>query len=90
MATNEIKKHFCMACGKEFEGSPLKRYCPECEAKKKAEQKEKQKGYAKARTERLGLTNIQVYKTDKEKLANMAKEKNTTMAEVLKNLLADK
>ena len=91
VATEVKETHFCMTCGTKFEAtSPLVRYCPECQAKKKAEQKEKQKGYAKARTERLGLTNIQVYKTDKEKLAKLAKEQNTTMAEVLKNLLAGK
>lgn len=84
-----MEKHFCMACGKEFEAeNKMVRYCPECQAKKKEEQKAKQKEYAKKRNKELGLTNIQVYKSDKDKLVAMAKEKNISMAEVLKELLS--
>jgi len=86
-----MEKHFCMACGKEFEAeNTMVRYCPECQAKKKEEQKAKQKAYAKERNAKLGLTNISIYKSDKEILVARAKEQNTTMAEVIKAILAKK
>ena len=84
-----MEKHFCMACGKEFEtDSKLVRYCPECQAKKKEEQKAKQKAYAKERNARLNLTNISVYKDDKDFLAKTAKQRGITMAELLKSIIA--
>ncbi len=84
-----MEKHFCVACGKQFESdSKLTRYCPECKAKKKEEQKEKQKIYAKNRNQQLGLVNISIYKDDKDVLMKKAKENNTTMAEVLKELIS--
>lgn len=85
-----MEKHFCMACGKEFEtDNKLVRYCPECQAKKKEEQKAKQKAYAKERNARLNLTNISVYKDTKDVLAKIAKQKGITMAELLKSIVAD-
>lgn len=84
-----MAKHFCMNCGKEFEAeNNMVRYCPECSAKKKEEQKAKQKEYAKARTAKLGLTNVSVYKEDKEILAKLAKENEMTMAEMFKKIMA--
>lgn len=83
-----MAKHFCMNCGKEFEAANnMVRYCPECAAQKKEEQKQKQKGYAKERTARLGLTNVSIYKTDKETLQKMAKDKGVTMADIVKSIL---
>ena len=84
-------ERFCVECGTKFTANNnMVRYCPKCAEAHKALLKEKQKGYAKARSERLGLTNITVYKTDKEILQKMAKEKGVTMAEVLKEILAKK
>lgn len=83
-----MAKHFCMNCGKEFEAeNNMVRYCPECSAKKKEEQKTKQREYAKARTAKLNLTNVSVYKDDKELLAKLAKKEGVTMAEVFKKIL---
>lgn len=79
---------FCQNCGKKFESeNKLQRYCPECQALKKEEQKQKQKGYAKERIQRLGLVNISIYKQDKEVISNIAKEQNLTIAEALKAIL---
>ena len=86
-----MEKHFCVACGKEFEASSnLVRYCPECKDKKAKAQKEKQKKYAKERNTKLGLSNISIYKKDKEILAKLAKEKNVMMAEIIKEILSKK
>lgn len=63
------------------------RFCPECAAKKKAQQREKQKEYAKARQANLGLTNISIYKTDKEYLLGLAQDKKVAMAEVIKEIV---
>lgn len=83
------EKHFCMACGKEFEAkNALVRYCPECAEKRKKAQRERQQQYVKERAKTLGLVNVTIYRDDKEKLAKMAKEQKITMAEALKALLA--
>lgn len=79
---------FCQNCGKKFESkNKMQRYCPDCQAQKKEEQKEKQKGYAKARAERLNLVNITIYKSDKDYIAKIAKEKGVTMAEIIKEII---
>lgn len=89
--TQEGIKRFCSECGTQFmAANKMVRFCPTCAEKHKQELKEKQKGYAKERTARLGLTNVSIYKTDKEKLVKMAQEKGIILAEVLKELLADK
>lgn len=83
-----MEKHFCMNCGREFEAeNAMVRYCPECAAKKKAQQREKQKVYAKERQAKLMLTNISIYKTDKEYLLGLAQDKKVTMAEIIKEIV---
>lgn len=82
-------ERFCVNCGAKFEANNnMARYCPECVAKKKEEQKQKQKQYAKARMTRLDLTNIVVYKADKDQLKTLADKKGMTMADVVKDLLS--
>ena len=84
-------KLYCVNCGSQFESeSKMSRYCPSCQEKKKAEQKEKQKGYAKARAAKLGLTQVSIFQADKDKLKEMAKKQEKTLAEVLQELLKDK
>lgn len=82
-------KRFCINCGTQFEAtSGAERYCPECKVKIKEEWKEKQKKYAKERAERLNLVNVSIYKDDREILKERALEGKTTIAEVIKTLLA--
>lgn len=82
-------KRFCSMCGNQFEAmSGAERYCPDCKEKVKSEWKEKQKAYAKQRAEKLGLVNVSIYKDDREILKERALQEKTTIAEVIKALLA--
>ena len=85
---NNVKK-FCVECGQQFTATNnLVRLCPICAEEHKQIAKEKQRNYVRERSQRLGITNISIYKTDKEILLAMASKGKTTMAEVLKKLLA--
>lgn len=82
-------ERFCVNCGTKFEATNnMARYCPACVAVKKEEQKQKQKQYAKARMTRLELTNITIYKADKDRLKTLADKKGVTMADMIKDLLS--
>lgn len=81
-------KRFCSLCGKEFEAEKASvRYCDECKEKVKQEAREKQKGYAKARAEKLGLVTLVIYKEDREILTNRAKAEGKTTADILREIL---
>ena len=83
-------KRFCAKCGKEFEAeSAAVRYCPDCKAEVKKEWQEKQKQYAKNRAAKLGLVNITVYKDERDILKTLASKENTTVAEIIKRLVAN-
>lgn len=83
-------KRFCAKCGKEFEAeSAAVRYCPDCKAEVKKEWQEKQKQYAKNRAAKLGLVNITVYKDERDMLKTLASKENTTVAEIVKKLVAN-
>lgn len=88
IVSNNIRK-FCVECGEPFTASNnLVRLCPVCAEEHKRKAKEKQRNYVRERSQRLGITNISIYKTDKEILLAMASKEKTTMAEVLKKILA--
>ena len=81
-------KHFCMNCGKEFEAeNNMVRYCADCKAEIAQKQKEKQKHYAKARVEKLGLVNVSVYKEDRETIKALALNKNITVSDMVRELV---
>ena len=81
-------KHFCMNCGKEFEAeNNMVRYCEHCKAEVAQKQKEKQKHYAKARVEKLGLVNLSVYKADRETIKALAVAKGVTVSDMFKDIL---
>lgn len=81
-------KRFCSLCGKEFEAEKASvRYCDDCKEQVKKEAREKQKGYAKARAEKLGLVTLVIYKEDREILTARAKAENKTTADVLREIL---
>lgn len=81
-------KRFCMACGKEFEASNnMVRYCEACKAEVAQRQKEKQKHYAKARVEKLGLVNLSVYKADRETIKALAVAKGVTVSDMVQDIL---
>lgn len=83
-------KRFCAMCGKEFEAtSAAVRYCDECKVEVKKNWQEKQKQYAKNRAAKLGLVNITVYKDERDMLKTLASKENTTVAEVIKKLVAN-
>lgn len=77
---------FCVKCGKEFEGNKNSRYCADCKEEKKKENSAKMNIYVKERNARLGLTNISIYKEDRDYLKELAE--GTSIAEVIKELLA--
>lgn len=86
---NNVKR-FCIECGQQFTATNnLVRLCPVCAEEHKRKAKEKQRNYVRERSQRLGITNISIYKTDKEILLAMANKENVTMAEVLKRILAN-
>ena len=78
---------FCANCGKEFQPITNSKYCRECEKELKEEQRKKQRKYTRDRMRRLNLTSINIYKEDSKKLASIAKEKKTSIAEVIKEIL---
>lgn len=81
-------RHFCMNCGKEFEASNnMVRYCDSCKAEVAQKQKEKQKHYAKARVEKLGLVNLSVYKADRETIKALATAKGITVSDMVQDIL---
>lgn len=81
-------KRFCMACGTEFEApNNMVRYCEHCKAEVAQKQKEKQKHYAKARVEKLGLVNLSVYKADRETIKALAVAKGVTVSDMFKDIL---
>lgn len=81
-------KRFCMACGKEFDApNNMVRYCDSCKAEVAQKQKEKQKHYARARVEKLGLVNLSVYKADRETIKALATTKGVTVSDMFKEIL---
>ena len=81
-------KHFCMNCGKEFEANNnMVRYCDACKTEIAQRQKEKQKHYAKARVEKLGLVNLSVYKADRETIKALAVAKGVTVSDMVQDIL---
>lgn len=84
-----LYKHFCSSCGKQYEDSSKNSHiCKECkEAKKKSNQKASAIN-AKKRAKTLGLVGAQIYDEDRNKLKEIAKVKDTTIAEVVKSVLA--
>ena len=81
-------KRFCMACGQEFEASnKMVRYCEHCKEEVAKAQKEKQKHYARARVEKLGLVNLSVYKADRETIKALATAKGVTVSDMFKDIL---
>ena len=84
-----LYKHFCSSCGKQYEDSSKNSHiCKECkEAKKKSNQKASALS-AKKRAKTLGLVGAQIYDEDRNKLKEIAKVKDTTIAEVVKSVLA--
>ena len=82
-------KHFCSSCGKQYEDESKNPHtCPKCrEAKRKANQKTSAMN-AKKRAKALGLVSAQIYEKDRNKLKKLAQEKNTTIAEIVKSILA--
>lgn len=81
-------KRFCMACGKEFDApNNMVRYCDSCKAEVAQKQKEKQKHYARARVEKLGLVNLSVYKADRETIKALAIAKGVTVSDMVQDIL---
>lgn len=81
-------KRFCMACGKEFDApNNMVRYCDSCKAEVAQKQKEKQKHYARARVEKLGLVNLSVYKADRETIKALATAKGITVSDMVQDIL---
>lgn len=81
---------FCVKCGKEFVGGKNARYCEDCKEELKKENLAKMSDYVKRRNKRLGLANVSIYNSDRDTLKTLAKERNTSIAEILKELLAEK
>ena len=81
-------KHYCSSCGKQYEDESKNSHtCPAChEAKRKANQKASALS-AKKRAKALGLVGAQIYADDRNKLKKLAREKNTTIAEIVKSIL---
>ena len=79
---------FCVKCGKEFSGAKNARYCSDCKAKKKKENNSKMNTYVKERIKRLGLTNITVYKEDRDFLKKLGGEKRLSIAEIVKEIIS--
>lgn len=77
----------CAKCGKETKILIKDKYCADCARELKEEQKAKQRKYTRDRLRRLNLTSVSVYKDDSKKLASIAKEKKTNIAEVIKEML---
>ena len=73
-------KHFCSSCGKQYEDESKNSHtCPACrEAKRKANQKASALS-AKKRAKALGLVGA---------LKKLAQENNTTIAEIVRSILA--
>ena len=63
------------------------RYCDACKTEIAQRQKEKQKHYAKARVEKLGLVNLSVYKADRETIKALAVAKGVTVSDMFKDIL---
>lgn len=81
-------KHFCMSCGKEFAANNnMVRYCDACKEEIAQRQKEKQKHYARARVEKLGLVNLSVYKADRETIKALAIAKGVTVSDMVQDIL---
>lgn len=81
-------KHFCMNCGKEFAANNnMVRYCDACKEEIAQRQKEKQKHYARARVEKLGLVNLSVYKADRETIKALAIAKGITVSDMVQDIL---
>ena len=82
-------KHYCSSCGKQYEDESKNSHtCPVCrEAKRKANQKASALN-AKKRAKALGLVGAQIYADDRNKLKKLAHEKNTTIAEIVKSIIA--
>lgn len=81
-------KHFCMNCGKEFAANNnMVRYCDACKEEIAQRQKEKQKHYARARVEKLGLVNLSVYKADRETIKALAIAKGVTVSDMVQDIL---
>ena len=81
-------KHFCMNCGKEFAANNnMVRYCDACKEEIAQRQKEKQKHYARARVEKLGLVNLSVYKADRETIKTLAIAKGVTVSDMVQDIL---
>jgi len=78
---------FCVKCGKEFVGGKNSRYCEECKAEKRKENSAKMNVYVQERNKRLGLTNISIYKEDRDLLKSLGAEKGVSIAEIVKELL---
>ena len=78
---------YCNNCGKEFISWNNAKLCCECEERRAEIQKEKQRKYTRDRLRRLNLTSVSVYKDDSKKLASIAREKKTNIAEVIKEML---
>lgn len=78
---------FCARCGEEVNILIKDKYCSKCAKEIREEQREKQRKYTRDRLVRLNLTSINIYKDDSKKLASMAREKKTNIAEVIKGML---
>ena len=76
---------FCMRCGKEFIGNA--RYCKRCKAEKKKEYSNKMNIYVKERNKKLGLTNIAIYKEDRDFLKKLRGEKRLPIADIVKEII---
>ena len=50
-------------------------------------EEEKQKHYAKARVEKLGLVNVSVYKADRETINELATAKGVTVSDIVQELV---
>lgn len=79
---------FCVECGKEFVGSKNARYCEDCKAKKKKEYSSKMNTYVKERNKRLGLTNITVYKEDRDFLKKLGAKKKVSIADIVNEIIS--
>lgn len=77
-----------MNCGKEFAANNnMVRYCDACKEEIAQRQKEKQKHYARARVEKLGLVNLSVYKADRETIKALAIAKGVTVSDMVQDIL---
>ena len=77
-----------MNCGKEFAANNnMVRYCDACKEEIAQRQKEKQKHYARARVEKLGLVNLSVYKADRETIKTLAIAKGVTVSDMVQDIL---